>query len=149
MLRIVVHNERGYQGHAHVRPLTVLVIMSTQIMRGDWCSIYATLRKKKGTGKNETQEGSRDGEGGGGVCTRSSRWIQNELPSKTTVLNLSTIIGNDVEGFSPRWRAMEKKKKNDREMTKGESRTMEGRKRMFSLELLNCKFRIVEIHYRL
>lgn len=66
MLRIVVHNERGYQGHAHVRPLTVLVIMSTQIMRGDWCSIYATLRKKKGTGKNETQEGSRDGEGGRG-----------------------------------------------------------------------------------
>lgn len=56
--RIVVHNERGYQGTCtHVRPLTVLVIMSTQIMRGDWCSIYiyiyirATLRKK-GTGKN-------------------------------------------------------------------------------------------------
>lgn len=27
----------------HARPLAVLVIMSTQIMRGDWCWIYIYL----------------------------------------------------------------------------------------------------------
>lgn len=63
-----LHNERGYQGHAHVRPLAVLVIMSTQIMRGDWCSIY--LPSGKGTRKNER------------VVTRGTRWIQNERAFK-------------------------------------------------------------------
>ena len=46
-----LHNERGYQGHAHARPLAVLVIMSTQIMRGDWCSMRC-LPSGKGTRKN-------------------------------------------------------------------------------------------------
>lgn len=46
-----LHNERGYQGHAHARPLAVLAIMSTQIMRGDWCSMRC-LPSGKGTRKN-------------------------------------------------------------------------------------------------
>lgn len=117
--------------------------------------ICATLRKKE-RGRTRREKGSRDRGDRGGVCTRSSRWIQNELPSKTTVLNLSTIIGNDVEGFSPRWRAVEKRRegKNDREMipssdegSESESRTMEGGERisLVWLELLYCKFMILQI----
>lgn len=71
-------------------------------MRGDWCSIYALPSGKRNGEERDARKGREIGGDRGGVCTRSSRWIQNELPSKTTVLNLSTIIGNDVEGFSPR-----------------------------------------------
>lgn len=118
-------------------------------MRGDWCSIYATLRKKKGTGKNETEEGSRDGEGGRGRVHKILSMDTKRAALKDDRFEFIDDHRQRRRGLLTSMTRDGKKKKNDREMTKGESRTMEGRKRMFSLELLNCKFRIVEIHYRL
>lgn len=71
--RIVVHNERGYQGTCtHVRPLTVLVIMSTQIMRGDWCSIYIYIYTRYPPEKRNGEECEARGSeiGGRGSCAQ-------------------------------------------------------------------------------
>jgi len=61
-----LHNERGYRYMRAARPLAVLAIMSTQIMRGDWCSMYTYLPSgKEGEEPRSPSAPSRATDGGG------------------------------------------------------------------------------------